>query len=76
MMSQAKVVTAPLCVEGSVWQPPTYVFLERTSLCYLGEGQTRTSLEIDIVGEDESAQSSERFAREKVCFTALRDGQR
>lgn len=34
----------------------------RTSLRYLGKGQTGASLEIDIVGEDKSAQGSKRLA--------------
>lgn len=42
-----------------------------TSLSNLGECQTRTPLEINIVGVNKSAKCSERFAAEEVDFRPL-----
>lgn len=51
--------------------PPPAACTIRTSLGYLSECQTCASLEIDVVGENESAQGPKRLAREEVGFAAL-----
>lgn len=46
-------------------------YWSHTSLCDLGKGQARTALEVDILGEDECAESSEGFAGEEVRLASL-----
>lgn len=43
----------------------------RTSLCDFREGQARASLQVDIFGVNQGAQSSERLAVEEVGLRAL-----
>ena len=44
---------------------------QRTALSYFCKGQACAALEVDVVGEDEGAESTEGFAREEVGFAAL-----
>lgn len=44
----------------------------RTSFRNLCEGQARTALQIDIVGVDQGAQSSQWLSGEEISFVALR----
>lgn len=46
----------------------------RTSLGDLGEGQTGASLQVDIVGVNESTQGPKRLSGEEVSFGALDQG--
>lgn len=43
----------------------------QTSFSDLGEGQARAPLEVNIVGEDQSAESSQRFPGKEVGLAAL-----
>lgn len=42
-----------------------------TSFGDLGEGQTGTPLQVDVVGVNKSAEGSEGFAGEEICLSTL-----
>ena len=50
---------------------PSFRLYSRTSLGYLGECQTRASLQIDVVGKDERTQSPKGLSGEEIGLATL-----